>query len=543
MLGLTWNGRDLDRHYLVGLELPVWDSIAADLQSHLTNEAIESAVAQLPPTHLAIDSARLASALKSRRDDLPKAARRYYRHLAGDVDIQATDASEIVTVERTDDGHAEITVATAEAPDRPYFRRRFDSKETQEVRIYLRGGDDRVVIRGAGGGPRIRVIGGGGQDAVADSAHGGAVNFYATGKGDSVLPGRHVSMSRKPYAPPDTAQRDWGNRWLSLLYLSSGPDIGLLAGAGVTYTRYGFRKDPFAARYRLRAGYATGASTVRVDFKGEWHRVNSPVTFLLLARASGIDVLRFHGFGNETSEVGSSEFYRVNQTDYSVAPKIAMPLAPHVWLSAGPRFRYSSTNFDQNRFISIARPYGSGNFTAGSVGADLEVDTRDHENAATRGVLFTAGGSFFPEVFDVEKNFGEAHGLAATYLTAKSLPLEPTLALRAGAKKVWGTYPYQESAFIGGNSTVRLGRENRYAGDAAVYGGAELRLRLTRFFFLLPGDFGIFGLGDVGRVYLKGESSDRWHGAAGGGIWFAFVGRANTISAALSAVRSTRDSI
>ena len=130
MLGLTWNGRDLDRHYLVGLELPVWDSIAADLQSHLTNEAIESAVAQLPPTHLALDSARLASALKSRRDDLPQAARKYYRHLAGDVDIQATDASEIVTVERTDDGHAEITVATAEAPDQPYFRRRFDSKET-----------------------------------------------------------------------------------------------------------------------------------------------------------------------------------------------------------------------------------------------------------------------------------------------------------------------------------------------------------------------------------------------------------------------------
>ena len=44
----------------------------------------------------------------------------------------------------------------------------------------------------------------------------------------------------------------------------------------------------------------------------------------------------------------------------------------------------------------------------------------------------------------------------------------------------------------------------------------------------------VFGLADVGRVYLEGESSDRWHGAAGGGIWFAFLSRANTISAALS---------
>ena len=103
-----------------------------------------------------------------------------------------------------------------------------------------------------------------------------------------------------------------------------------------------------------------------------------------------------------------------------------------------------------------------------------------------------------------------------------------------GGKKIWGTFPYQESAFLGGNSTVRLGRQNRYAGDAMVFASAELRLFLTRFYLVLPGEFGIFGLGDVGRVYFDGESSDRWHGAAGGGIWFAFLGRANTLSMALA---------
>jgi hypothetical protein len=35
-------------------------------------------------------------------------------------------------------------------------------------------------------------------------------------------------------------------------------------------------------------------------------------------------------------------------------------------------------------------------------------------------------------------------------------------------------------------------------------------------------------------VYVDGESSDKWHGAAGGGIWFAFLNRANTISMALA---------
>src|SRR5256885_6103365 len=31
------------------------------------------------------------------------------------------------------------------------------------------------------------------------------------------------------------------------------------------------------------------------------------------------------------------------------------------------------------------------------------------------------------------------------------------------------------------------------------------------------GDVGVFGLADGGRVWVTGESSDRWHGAAGGG--------------------------
>jgi hypothetical protein len=41
---------------------------------------------------------------------------------------------------------------------------------------------------------------------------------------------------------------------------------------------------------------------------------------------------------------------------------------------------------------------------------------------------------------------------------------------------------------------------------------------------------GVFGLGDAGRVWLAGETSDRWHGAAGGGLWIAFISRSNTLS-------------
>ena len=138
----------------------------------------------------------------------------------------------------------------------------------------------------------------------------------------------------------------------------------------------------------------------------------------------------------------------------------------------------------------------------------------------------------YPALWDVEDTFGELHGEAATYLTPRT-SFGPTLALRAGAKKVWGTFPFFESAFVGGASTVRGLREQRYAGDAAVYGNAELRLGLGHFFVLLPGTFGVFGIADVGRVYLEGESSDVWHTGFGGGLWFAFLERANTMTLSL----------
>jgi hypothetical protein len=51
---------------------------------------------------------------------------------------------------------------------------------------------------------------------------------------------------------------------------------------------------------------------------------------------------------------------------------------------------------------------------------------------------------------------------------------------------------------------------------------------------LLPGDFGVFGLADVGRVFVEGESSDQWHHGVGGGIWLAFVDRASTVSLAIA---------
>jgi hypothetical protein len=442
------------------------------------------------------------------------------------------------------DGTVEITLypAAGEAPA-PLFHRRFDRADTREVRLYLQGGDDAVLIRGPGSGaPLLRVIGGGGDDRVIDSSRAGRTRFYDARGSNAVGGVRGVPLDARPYRDfhlSDSTRypaRDWGGFWRFRPWVSSAPDIGLFVGGGVVRYNFGFRKSPYRSKLAFRAGYATGAKRFRAEFLGEFRRVNSRVRTSLFLRASGIEVVRFFGFGNQTPRIASDEFYRVPQQQYVVTPGVTFPLGSDGSFSVGPTLKLADTDLRAGRFITQLRPYGTGpTGSFGEVGgtARAEWDTRDGP-AATRGVHLLAGGSVYPAVWDVASTFGEVHGEASTYLTPKT-SFGPTLALRAGGKKVWGAFPFFESAFVGGASTVRGLREQRYAGDAAVYGNAELRARLGRFFVVLPGTYGVLGIADVGRVYLDGESSDTWHTGFGGGVWFAFLESGNAIT--MSVVR------
>ncbi len=533
--GLTWNGRDGDRRILVELEKPVWDEVATGLQARITDAVIAQAVARIPAEYRALEGAGMEAALRHRRDQLAAEADRFYRFLARKVDIRATDQDEVVTVGHRENGDVEVSVAAAGTP---YVHRVFHPDETDEIRIYLGGGNDSLTATGRPGKITVRVIGGGGDDTFDDSAGTGLLVSDASGTND-VLRGSGTKLDTRPYTPPKREKapwippRDWGRRNIFIPWIGGNSDLGVLFLASLQSFGYGFRKDPYASKQTIRVGYATRAGSFGADYRGEFRRENTRVATGLYVRASGLDFLHFYGYGNETEASEDEDFYKVKHTQYVVEPSLLLPVGQHWTATLQVNAQYKKTDLEPDRYITTAPPYGAEDFFQAGAGAGLSIDTRDSDVAPTRGVRFAVDGNVYPPVGAVETTFGEVHGEGALYQPLP-IPTTPTLALRAGGKRVWGAYPYDEAAYVGGGATLRGFPQQRFAGDGSLYGSAELRIPIARVYIFVPGSLGVFALGDTGRVYFTGESSNQWHSAAGGGFWFALLDAANTVSVSIA---------
>src|SRR5438093_9937826 len=77
----------------------------------------------------------------------------------------------------------------------------------------------------------------------------------------------------------------WRPQTVPLFGASYSPDIGLLLGAGVSHTRYGFRALPPSTRLLAEAAYATSASTYRIEVAGEFRRPLLPAIPYIELRA------------------------------------------------------------------------------------------------------------------------------------------------------------------------------------------------------------------------------------------------------------------
>jgi len=518
----------LDRRLLTGLDRAAWDSVTAFVQSRVTDEVIAGAVRRMPAEWQPLGADGLAAALRARRDRLAEASRALYLRLASDVDVRASDEDDRAEVARRADGSVDVLVYEEDDED-PYFRRRFVPAETREVRLYLHGGDDHAVIRGdAPRSIQVRLIGGGGDDVLADSSRGGrrGMSVLHDDRGDNrLLPGREGRVDTRAWeAQPvrglfgnQPPAQDWGadfapvTPWGAWVY-----NVGPVIGAGPVWTRYGFRRQPYARQVAVRALYAPLEDGVGIEGYADLVRTGRPSGLRLAGGARTFDVVRFHGFGNG-SPGESSEVYEVTSDELRAEAMWYGRVGRRGAYRLGPlarRLRPRGPAFQE-----AAPPPGGDGFTQAGGLAELRLDGRDTLAVTRRGWWIGAGAEGFGS--DLGGPFGSARGEARTYL---SLGGGPVLALRAGGEVVRGDFPFAEAAFLGGPGSLRGYPYQRFAGDASAFGSAELRQPLGEVRLLVRGRLGVFALADAGRVWMDGDSPGDWHTDYGGGLWFETLG-------------------
>ena len=583
LLGLTAKGWDLDREFLVELNKAAWDSVVTAFCRELSDPVIENAVRRLPEPYYKIVGKMLTETLKSRRDALPGFVDRYYKLITRQAEIKATDQNEYAQCEHLPSGDLVVRIGLIEGPDGergvPYFQRTFHPEESREVRIYLRGGADHVKISGKKGRITLRIDGGGGDDTFTNASEAGAskTRFYDSRGKNRFVKGKGAKINERPYKrPPErvTFARyalDWGMETFMFPITTVSPDLGAFIGGRYSRQYFGYRKAPFSSRHSFGVGIATNGLEPFVSYTGNFRHLLHHFDARVHLKYSGIQLIRFNGLGNDTRIPGSSSFYKVEQNHIVFAPSLNFqssldlkkehdgeeegyvpnntrePLRSELTLRLGPIIKYSNTPPDANKdkFIGfLADPvYGMGSFGQVGVSGEIAYDARNNPAYPTRGFLVRAAGSVYPGIWDVESAFGSIDGAAHTYVTVP-IPTNPTLALRVGGKRVGGTFPFHESAFLGGpgfagigvsDSQLRGFRKNRFAGDTLLYGNAELRLVLAKIKFLVPGEFGVFGVVDTGRViYAKDPNdADKWHTGMGGGFWLSFLHRRQALSVAV----------
>jgi outer membrane protein assembly factor BamA len=420
------------------------------------------------------------------------------------------------------------------------YDRLFKIRETREIRIYARGGDDEILIRGdVPEAIRLRVIGGEGTDRITDESKViGAVKttlIYDTKAGNFIelgTEGRDKTSNREDVNEYDRKDFKY-DATAPALFVGYNADDGVFLGGGAKITTHGFRKDPFAASQTIVANYAikTGAVGMRYDgaYTDVLGKADLGVDFDLSLPAY---VRNFFGLGNETDNENESQeelYHFVNYRRVRLETALKFDLGNYSRFRLAPVFQYQRVveSRNEDRFIADTAlntlgPAGNANlydnfyFLGGA--ASFLYDDRNDATYPTRGLFFEARAEHYFGMRDYAQDYSRISGNLAIYFTFN--PLATTVASRVGGAHNFGEFVFFNANYLDLIQNLRGYRRNRFAGRSSAYWNTELRTRLFHFKnYVAPMDVGLLLVNDYGRVWQDGETSDLWHHGYGAGLW------------------------
>jgi len=558
---ISWSGRFLDRRILTQVTKEKWDSVALHIKRMLTDKVIINAVQQLPPEHYQKVCVELKNSLINRRNKIQEISNKYYKLVNKYINVYASVKNDYIEINRLDNKRTEVKLyryssKKDEPKGKPYFYKMVDNDLTRQIRVYLLDGKDKAVVNGTvDKGPLVRVVGGNGKDIFVDNSRvkgyfldllpipqaEKANLFYDSGNKTKVIYGPGTSLDRSKVPEPkndieryEPAQRDRGHDWLVQPEIGYSSDNGFIFGGGPKIFSFDFRMSPFSYKQTLTAAYATKVKSYRIKYEGFFYNLikNAEIKFDLMH--SEMAFTKYFGYGNTTTYDRFAEvnnYYRMEQELFLFSVAYRRKISRFSFADFGIRYQNSESNLDNPEIIKSFRDHntGLGNYKQLAFWLSYDFDTRDNQINPQAGLYSKLLLTGSPDVFEKKHKFLKI-GFDLRYYLKFKLFTNNIIALRTGSEKIWGDFPFFEAAFLGGAHNLRGFSTERFTGDAALFGQAELRSKLFDFKLIVPSKFGISLFGETGRVYAIGENSNKWHPSIGAGIWIAFIEHKYTIS-------------
>lgn len=544
----NWPARNFDRNYINELTGTDWQTAAQVLVNSMTDELIEKTLQQQPEEIRSYAMNHIIATLKERKKYFVKEAMAYYKFLSKMVTVTGSDKKELFDVQRNDDGSVTVTVfkINKEAePTKKLYERKFISGETKEIRLYGMGADDKFMIHGKGGAITVRIIGGDGEDEFENNAlaPAGKTRIYDLKQGSNKFTGNgnYRSFLSADSGVNKTNRHGFKYNVLApFIAVAYNPDDGVYLGASVKYTAQGFRKQPFKQQHSFSIVHslATHAFNFRYNLEAI-DAIGKADLILNTSIKAPKNTTNFFKFGNETGfdkTTNTIKYYRVRFDLADASLLLRGNIAKDISIAAGPAFQYFSLDSDLNinRLINqtISNGLNSATLYKTKTYAGLHlvagVDTRNngkdiHKNKAipSRGINWQTTFAPYMGLNSLSNNFSQLNSDLSLFFSFNK-KANVVIATRIGAGITFGEYEFYQAQYLSGAENLRGYRKYRFAGDKMLYHNLDLRIKIADLrTYLFPASIGLLGFHDIGRVWVKGESSSKWHEGYGGGIWFA----------------------
>ncbi|MDB5203854.1 MAG: metallophosphoesterase [Ferruginibacter sp.] len=535
--GFNFVARDFDRIFLNKLDEAAWQDIADSFNLKMTNDVITEAVSKYPPEIKALDSARVVTKLESRRDILTKNVMKYYKFISREVSVVGSNEKEYFHVEN-DNGLVKLTVYKKnEESDSAsiMYRRVFDPKVTRELRLYGLNGDDKFEIdENVKSTMKMRIIGGKGADTFNLKGNIKSFVYDLSTEKNSMI---NLRRTNKEFTS-DAAVLEYKNTGFQYdkfifpqINLGYNVEDKFLVGLGFNKRTYGFRKEPYATDQKFTSLYAPQRGAYQLKYQGIFNKAMFKNDIIVKAEMVNPTLNNFFGYGNQSEYDKRLKlaYYRV-RNKYVAADLLLRKRYNDIFqFSIGPTYYHYWSDFEDNKTRILSNPAIVNRDSANlysikdylGLKMKLDINYINDETFPSRGITWFTEFTSSRGMNNASNKITKLTSDMTIYATISDISKVTTVLRFGGGRIFTDNYEFFQAMSLGNNNYVRGYRKNRFSGDGMAYGSAELRYKVFKSkSYVLPGDVGLLGFFDIGRVWLKGENSQKWHNSVGGGLYF-----------------------